>query len=351
MNEQQAEIHRVMARVADWQMANFSYKTTGSGGYLHDYGIDAWTNATLYMGMARWAAIAEDKEQYYDWLYQIGETNEWRIPANFGTFLHHADEFCIGQFYLDMYDVYGEEKMIASTQERLDWVLANPPKPDMNYKNKQVWSWCDALFMAPPVYLRLTNLTKDAHYINFMHTQIRKAYDHLYSPDDRLFYRDDSYFEKQEQNGEKIFWGRGNGWVVAGLANLMRDLPQDDPHRSFYEKLFRDMTGRLVSLQDEQGFWHASLLDPESYPTPETSATALITYALAYGINTGLFERATYEEPVRKAWNALLTTINEEGKLGYVQPIGADPKKVTPNMTAVYGVGAFLLAGTEMVKL
>ncbi len=344
-----------MQQVADWQIKNFIYSSTGSPGYLHDYGIDAWTNGVLYLGMSEWSKIADNKKDYLDWLYNIGNENEWRIPKNFIEHpkysLYHADELCIGQFYLNMYEMYKENKMLDSTKERVNWIMNNPPDESMSARNKQSWTWCDALFMAPPVYIRLFRLTQDENYLTFMDRQFKNTYNHLYDKEEKLFFRDDSYLMKKEENGEKVFWGRGNGWVAAGIANILNYLPQDSPYKTFYVELFKEHIERLVQLSDSTGYWHASLLDPLSYPSPETSATALITYAIAYGINNDLLQKDEYLPHLIKSWNALTNSIDENGKLGWVQPIGANPRKVTKDMTAVYGVGAFLLAGCEIYKL
>lgn len=349
-------LQTTLNKVADWQIKNFTYSKSGSAGYLHDAGIDAWTNGTLYLGMAQWAAISIDGAKYYKWLNdKIGDENDWQIPANFKDMpkysLYHADELCIGQFYLNMYSVFGKEKMMQSTLERADWIIANPPSEDMSSRSKQAWTWCDALFMAPPVYADLARLTGDKKYLKFMDEHFKQTYRHLYDADSGLFFRDDSFFNKKEVNGEKIFWGRGNGWVAAGLVNILKILPEDSNLRSFYEDLFVELVGQLVSLQSSDGFWHASLLDPAEYLSPETSATALIAYALAYGINSELLDRTEYMPPLKKAWNALESAIDADGKLGWVQPIGADPKTVTEDMTAVYGVGALLMAGAEYYQM
>ena len=111
------------------------------------------------------------------------------------------------------------------------------------------------------------------------------------------------------------------------------------------------MAAMVAQCQDEKGFWHASLLDPDSFPNPETSSSSFFCYALAYGINEGLLVREQYMPIVAKAWNALVSSVFPDGKLGWVQPIGQDPKKVTREMTEVYGVGAFLLAATEMLEM
>lgn len=346
------DVKDIMQKVSNWQIEYFTYSKTGN---LHDYGIDAWTNGVLYIGMSEWAELADDNTKYYKWLNDIGSENNWQIPANFKDHpryqLYHADELCIGQFYLNMFDIYKDEAMIRATKDRVDWIMNNEPNKEMSYRNKQVWSWCDALFMAPPVYAHIGKITGEPQYLSYMDEQFKNTYNHLYDKEEGLFYRDGSYFDKRELNGEKIFWGRGNGWVAAGLVNILKILPEDSEYRPFYKELFVDLVSRLADLQSKDGFWHASLLDPDNYPSPETSATAMITYALAYGINTGLLKEDTYFPVAINAWNALISSVDESGKLGWVQPIGADPKKVTREMTAVYGVGAFLLAGTEMYQL
>lgn len=342
------ELKPLLKKVADWQISNFEYKTSGN---LHDYGVDAWTNATLYIGMLEWAKIANDSS-YYSWLLNKASVNDWQIPSNFVNYpkyqKYHADELCIGQAYLGLFDLFVEEKKLSSTKKRVDWIMSNPPDSSMLISNKQSWTWCDALFMAPPVYAHLANIENDIRYVQFMDKEFKRTYHYLYDKTNKLFFRDSSYLNKKEANGENVFWGRGNGWVAASLVQILKLLPEDSDYRKFYEDLFKDFIPRLVELQDSNGFWHASLLDPESYPFPETSATALITYALAYGINQGLLDKEQYGSTLKKSWSALQSAVNSEGKLGWVQPIGADPRKVTSNMTAAYGVGAFLLAGTEL---
>lgn len=347
------EVASVANKVADWQIEHLTYRDSGN---LHDYGIDAWTNSVFYLGLAQWASKSDKSDQYFAWLYDsIGNKNNWSIPANFLHYqpisYYHADELCVAQSYIELYNKYGERRMVDSVITRLNMIMKNPGNQSLSYRNKQSWSWCDALFMAPPVYLGIAKVEENESYIDFMHDNFLATYYHLYDDKEKLFYRDDSYFDKTENNGQKIFWGRGNGWVVAGLANIIKLMPKDDSRRLFYKNLFADITTRLVQLQHEDGFWHASLLDPDSYPSPETSATALITYAIAYGINEGILDKSDFYEPMYKSWTSLLSAIDDDGKLGWVQPIGADPKKVTRDMTSVYGPGAFLMAATEIYKM
>lgn len=337
----------IMKRVADWQIANPNKEAE------HD-DLD-WTHAALYMGMLDWAELAEKEEgdaSYYQWLVRIGRRNHFQV----GKWMYHADFIAVGQPFIDLYIKYGNKKMIAPVMARANWVVENPAETalELDYGKPETldrWSWCDALFMAPPVYAKLYALTKDKKYLDFLNKEYKATYDYLYDKEENLFYRDCRYFTKREANGKKVFWGRGNGWVLGGLAEILQALPQDEPSRAFYQDLFVTLATRVAGLQGEDGYWHASLLDPASYPSPETSATGFVVYALAYGVNEGLLDEATFRPVIEKGWKALVNAVEADGKLGYVQPIGADPRKVTRDMTEVYGVGAFLLSGCQLYKM
>jgi rhamnogalacturonyl hydrolase YesR len=246
-------VKNTLQKTVEWQINHFQYSTEGSPGHLHDYGINAWTNAVLYAGMTEWIKIAGENDSTLNWLQDIGEKSHWAIAENFSQSrygLYHADELCIGQFFLEMYGKYKDEEMLKSTKNRLDWIIANPPDTSLLAKNKQSWTWCDALFMAPPVYARMAALTQDDKYLQFMDKQFKNTYFHLYNKAEKLFFRDDSYFDKREENNRNVFWGRGNGWVAAGLVNILKQLPDHSPYRPFYENLFREFVPQLVALQD-----------------------------------------------------------------------------------------------------
>ncbi len=155
----------------------------------------------------------------------------------------------------------------------------------------------------------------------------------------------------KEANGARVFWGRGNGWVLAGLPVILKELPAGYEHKDYFVKIFKDMSARILSLQGPDGSWHASLLDPASYPNPEMSATAFFVYGFAWGINNGYLERDAYMPAIIKGWKSMVADVSPDGKVGFIQPIGADPKAVTKDMTEVYGVGGFLMAGTEITRL
>ena len=336
------DVSKVMAAVADWQISHFKNV------YHHNL---AWTNGALYSGMMQWAKMTEDKT-YLDWLYRIGRRYNWQPYYR----MYHADDIVVSQMYLDMYRLKNDERIMNPTKAKVDWVIDNPSSATLLYSHKNPgsmdrWSWCDALFMAPPVYAQLASITGDKKYMKYMHKEFMVTYNFLYNHDEHLFFRDHNYFDKRENNGAKVFWGRGNGWVMGGLVNILKELPVNSKYRPFYEQLFKEMAAKVITLQDEKGYWHASMLDVESYPNPETSASGFFCYALDYGVNQGLLGEDKYLPAVTKGWQALVTAVFSDGKLGWVQPIGEDPKKVTETMTEVYGVGAFLLAGSEIIKL
>lgn len=333
-----AGVTQAMGRVAGWQIAHPGRHSTQD-----------WTQGALYAGMAAWAQLADDPV-YLRTLYAIGETNAWQP----GKRVYHADDHCVGQMYIDLYNIYGEAKMLAGIRARLDEVIAAPAKNSLKFGSPRCtdrWSWCDALFMSPTVLTKLYAATGEKKYLEFMDREFWATAEYLYDRQENLFYRDDRFFTQREKNGRKVFWSRGNGWVFAGLCVILQDLPAGHPSRSRYETLFREMAARLKSIQCDDGYWRASLLDPGSCPNPETSGTGFFTYGLAWGINSGLLDRAEYAPAARRGWAALEQAVMPDGKLGWVQPIGADPRATERDHSDVYGVGAFLLAGCEVYKL
>lgn len=340
------EVTTIARKVADWQIKEFP---------TNKYAVSepkGWIAGALYMGMFDWAELSGD-EQYFDWMKKVFNRQHWQVADR----MYHADDVCVSQTYIDMYGKYKEDKMLLPTLARIDWVVNNPSKGgmDIDYSKPlsyERWSWCDALFMAPAVYTRLYTLTGNRKYMIFADAEFKATYNHLYDKEEKLFFRDSRYFNQKEANGQKVFWGRGNGWVIGGLAEILKTLPADDSeYRPFYLQLFKEISERLAGLQNKDGFWHASLLDPASYPSPETSATGFIVYGLAYGVNQGYLPADKYLPVIEKGWAALCSAVESDGKLGWVQPVGADPRKVTKEMTELYGTGAFLMAACEIYRL
>lgn len=331
---------RLLARVADWQYANPSKWPTTD-----------WTSGAYYAGLSRFAHIAPDS-RYLDRIRAAGDAAGWKLGDDKR---HFADDQAIGQTWLAMYRLDGRPEQIEDTLAVMRDFVARPdadgPMEHIAKNHNRRWTWCDALFMAPPLLAQLRATTGEAVWEEALVRDYRRTYDSLFDESESLFFRDPTYINKREANGKKVFWSRGNGWVFAGLANILRELPADAPSRPFFENLFKRMAVKLAAIQQPDGSWHASLLDPASYPVAETSGTGFFVYGFAYGINSGLLPESLARPVVEKGWARLVSCVHADGKLGYVQPIGKDPKRVTADMTENYGVGAFLLAGTEVWQL
>jgi unsaturated rhamnogalacturonyl hydrolase len=332
----------VMKSVADWQLTHPSPSA-------ERYKENMWTWGAFYAGVMALDDIA-DTRKYHDAMVAVGKKFEWQPAPR----PYHADDQVVGQMYLELAMKDHNPAMYKPTQEKLDNILAHPSADELDFAKKgkaDRWWWCDALFMGPPTWARMYKATGDKKYLEFIDKEWWATSDYLYDKDEHLYYRDSRYFTQKEANGKKIFWGRGNGWVMGGLARVLEMMPPSHPTRGKYEQQFKEMAAKVASLQQPDGLWRASLLDPDSYPLKETSGSGFYTYALAWGINHGLLDRAQYGPVVYKGWQALLDCVTPEGKLEHVQPVGADPKKFEPTDYEVYGAGAFLLAGKEMYFL
>lgn len=331
-------IKAIMTQVADWQLAHPSRHHPAD-----------WTHGAMYAGFSAWATMAET-DTYMHALKDFGNRTNWQPHRR----IYHADDHTVGQMYLEMYKRHKDPAMLQGIRSRFDYILANRSRVTLEHDKQQGqdrWWWCDALFMAPPVLAKLSAVTGDPRYMDFMNDEWWYTTDYLYDREAHLYFRDNRFFDRREANGKKIFWSRGNGWVFGGLALVLDAMPADYPHRGRYEALYREMAARLIAIQPEDGMWRPSLLDPDSYDVKEASGTGFFTYGLAWGVNRGYLDAATYTPAILKAWKGLVSCVHPDGKLGYVQQIGEDPRKTHADQTEIYGVGAFLLAGSEVYQL
>ncbi len=336
---------QAMLKALKWQEANPIFAKAPTD----------WTNGAYYVGVVKSHESTHDKA-FLDALQSMAVRNEWKPWERF----YHADDIIISYSYLYLKSL-GETN--ANLQPTADFINDHLHKPyfwkDGTATNemKILWWWCDALFMAPPVLAKYAKLNNDISYLKEMDKYYTQTYALLYNKEERLFARDTRYLwtgketDSKEKNGKKIFWSRGNGWVLAGLALTLADMPIEYPNRSFYENLFTEMAHRIKDLQHEDGLWRTSLLSPESFTHGEVSGSGFFTFALAWGINNGLLKKSVYKPVVIKAWNAILKCQQENGKVGWVQNIGADPMPATADSWQNFGTGAFLMAGSEVLKL
>jgi unsaturated rhamnogalacturonyl hydrolase len=321
------DLAKAMKLVGDWQ--------------LHRLPADAqyeWTFAALYVGMmAVPTEVAGDT--YKQAMQRVGEQLRWQP----GPRVLHADDQAVGQMYLEQYRLHKDPAMLAPIKSRMDEEMNTRDDPA-----KELWWWCDALFMAPPVLADLSVTTGDPKYLQFMDHEWDRTNKLLYDNQAHLFSRDATYLDKHEKNGAKVFWSRGNGWVVAGLVRVIDRMAANSPLRAKYVLQLQDMVAGLAPLQGTDGLWKPGLLDAADYPLSEISGSAFFTYAMAYGVNHGLLPRKTYEPIIQKAWAGMISHVYADGRLGCIQPVGAAPGPLAEATSYVYGVGGYLLAGSEI---
>ncbi|MBW8745031.1 MAG: glycoside hydrolase family 88 protein [Sphingomonas sp.] len=342
-------------RLARWQLARLrdtSHIARATGETANPRG---WERAAFWIGMTA-LADAGGPPDVKAAILDMGRANGW-TP---GSRPFHADDLAITQSYLWAVPHGAGPAARTPTRRVFDHIVSHPPKVGLAYYQPpegydateclQRWCWCDALFMAPPAMLELSRQTGDTRYRRYAMQEFWATTAFLFDPAQHLFYRDSRFFERRDDQGRKLFWSRGNGWVFAGLARMIPLLPKDSPDQRRMKALFVEMAAQLRELQKPDGFWSPSLLAPEGSP-PEASGTAFYTYGMAWGISAGLLDEKRYGPAVRRGWTALLGAIQPDGRLGWVQQVSDRPEKVEAQDTQFYGVGAFLLAATEVAGL
>jgi len=337
-------VAKAMRKVADWQLGQSQrYFTVIDPARQLDGRI--WTWSVLYTGyMAAASSLGENK--YRDAMEQVGKGYDWGLRST----LPNGDDMSIAQTYLELYLQDKHPEQIATIQTALNNILA-APRVELGTDQKIAWWWCDALFMAPPTWARMYAATGDTKYISYLNEEFAKTTQLLYDSQAHLYSRDATYLDRKEKNGKKMFWSRGEGWVMGGLARTLEYLPKDDPARVKYVTQLKEMAAALAKIQGPDGLWRSGLLDPNAFDQPEISGSALMTFGIAWGINNGVLDRKVYTPVVTKAWAGILKHVYADGRLGDIQQTGAAPSTFKPSASYNYGVGGFLLAGSELHKM
>ena len=307
-----------------------AYSITGNPEWL-DYS-QKWAEHNEWKG-----AKGTDRSK---WKYNYGETDDHVL---FGDW-----QICF-QTYADLYNILPDDRRIKRAKEVMEYEMSTP--------QSDYWWWADGLYMVMPVMTKLNKITGNKKYLDKLYEYVLVSDSIMYDPEEGLYYRDAKYVypKHKSANGKKDFWARGDGWVLAGLAKVLKDAPADWEHRKFFEDKYRKMADAVVTCQQPAGYWSRSMYDEEHAPGPETSGTAFFTYGLLWGINNGYLTDPKYLDAAQKGWNYLSkTALQKDGSVGYVQPIGekAIPGQVVDrNSTSNFGTGAFLLAASEYVRM
>lgn len=316
--------------VAAYHTGNMEvYRLTGNEKYL-DYSL-AWAEHNKWKG-----ATSDNRQQ---WKYDYGETQDHVL---FGDW-----QICF-QTYIDLYNILPDDNRIRRAREVMEYEMGTP--------QNDYWWWADGLYMVMPVMTKLYRVTGNTQYLDKLYEYILFSDSIMLDEETGMYFRDGKYVypKHKSTNGKKDFWARGDGWVLAGLAKVLQDLPADWTHRDFFVKKYQKLAHSVAACQQTEGYWTRSILDPEHAPGPETSGTAFFTYGLQWGVNNGYLDAKEYMPVIDRAWKYLSEkALQKDGRVGYVQPIGerAIPGQVVDAKSeADFGVGAFLLAACERVR-
>ncbi len=350
-----AQILASVERMADWQLAHLDNLDYIPLARASTKDPRDWQQAAFWVGLVD-VADRSSSPRYKDAILATGRKLGWTL----GGRLYHADDHLIGSVWLWAAKHGGGAEALKPMRATFDKILANPLSHDLTFVAPAQggdpacttrWCWCDALFMAPPTLYALTRQTGDQRYAAFAHQEYKATTDLLFDKSEHLYFRDSRFFDQRGAHGEKLFWSRGNGWVFSGLARLIPELPRNDPRRAYYVGLFKEMAERLVTLQRENGYWPPSLLADPNRSADETSGTGFYVHGLAWGIKAGLLPRDRYLPAVTRGWAALERAVQPDGRLGWVQQVSDRPDVVKAEDTQLYGVGAYLLAGSAVHDL
>ena len=345
------EVLSVMIKVNDYFMEKYAdYKATSNVGRVRPSNI--WTRGVYYEGLMALHQIYP-REDYYKYAFDWAEFHKWGMRN--GNTTRNADDQCCGQTYIDLYKMAPDPEKIRNIKICMDMLVNTPQVHD--------WSWIDAIQMAMPVMAQLGDLFNDRRYFDKMYemyhfTKTKHGSIGLYNPKEGLWWRDADFLPPyKEPNGRNCYWSRGNGWVYAALVRVLELIPEDEKHRKEYIEDFVAMSRALKACQREDGFWNASLHDPDNYGGKETTGTSLFVYGMAWGINNGILDRDGYLPATLKGWEAMVEAVHPNGFLGWVQSTGKEPKDGQPvTFDKVpdfedYGTGCFLLGASEIYKL
>lgn len=302
-----------------------------------------WERATYYTGVMAFYNATKDGQilnQAINW----GEKQDWKVG---NELMFPANRFTCIQTYLEIFFHTLDTTQIEKARVYMD---AEIQQTEPAYLRG--WYYIDALYVGPPAFVMMSKATGENKYANYINPVFWEIADQLYDSAAGLFYRDSkARFEEKSENGKKILWSRGNGWVMAALPRIMMYLPKDDLYYNKYKNLLISMAAVLKDKQADDGFWRVNLDDPDEYPAPESSGTAFFTYAITWGINNGILDPEIYRPVIQKSWKGLCSVVDEDGKVGWGQKVGRNPEIVKADDTGEYVSGAFLLAGSEVFKL
>ncbi len=221
----------------------------------------------------------------------------------------HVDMTVFAAVPLELFMQTNDERYLDTGKRMADRQWGAPFGPRANeesweyYRKGLTWQtrmWIDDMFMITAAQAQAYRATGDRRYIDRAAQEMVVYLDSLQKPNGLFYHAPDVPF----------FWGRGNGWMAAGMSELLRSLPPDNPHRPRIMEGYRTMMASLLTFQDAEGMWRQLIDKPESWP--ETSCSAMFTFALITGVRNGWLDSETYGPAARKGWLAVILYLNDD---------------------------------------
>lgn len=310
-----------------------------------EVGDCSWRRGSYMIGnMAAYELTGE--QTYLSYALDWANENGWRFYNDTDYTTTNADYQICGQTYLKLHELgYGTDEHMRKSMQH----ILNDPACDY-------WWWIDAVYMALPYFYQMGVKYQDERYFDkgyrlFVNIKEERT---CYDTGEHLWYRDERFLpdKQREPNGEKIFWSRGNGWLFGGLARTLAVLPEESKYYAKYLQVFSDMAERLKALMNREGYYTCSLLDPQDWPMPETSGTALFTLGYLTGFRLGILDQS-YLQTAMKCFDWLTyTALNKSGRIGYTQGVAWGPNtNIEQESSYDYVVGTYLLILQELAQL
>jgi rhamnogalacturonyl hydrolase YesR len=259
---------------------------------IHYAEVCSWYGALTYAQLTHDDALRAALIKKYEPLLP-GGTEADRIPVR-----HHVDDSIFGVISLEIALQTRDPKQLAVGQAWADRQWENP-NPDGT--SAETRYWIDDMYMLTILQLEAYRATGDRKYLDRDAVEMAKYLDKLQQPNGLFYHADDVPY----------FWGRGDGWVAAGMAEMLRTLPADHPQRARILKGYQLMMASLLKYQGKDGMWHQLIDHEEAWP--ETSSTAMFSFAMITGVKNGWLDAATYGPAARKAWIAVAGYIDQNG--------------------------------------
>lgn len=229
-----------------------------------EHGRSFWDNAAYHTGNME-AYFLTKQPEYLEYSKAWAEHNEWKgaksdHKENWKYSYGESDDYVLFgdyqicfQTYADLYNLEPDTQKIARAREVMEYQMSTP--------NHDYWWWADGLYMVMPVMTKMYNITKNPLYLEKLHEYLSYADSIMYDEEAGLYYRDGKYVYPKHKsvNGKKDFWARGDGWVLAGLAKVLKELPETDKYRPEYIDRFRTLAKSVAACQQPEGYWTRSM--------------------------------------------------------------------------------------------